>query len=317
MPRLHGRRAAFWKWAFALALLGGVFYAAGRFIQRGDLLRLMRRARPQWLAAAVALQAATYLAQGEVWRAVARAGGRRLRVTRAYDLSLAKLFVDQAVPSAGFSGTAFAARALRRGGLARPAAAACVAINQSTYFAAYAIALAAGALAAARRTRLLALAAAVFLAIAAGVALLFRRSSRRPPRGLLAKTRVVRRVFEALAGADPRLLRSLPLFLKCAGLQLIVIALDAASMWILLRALGTRARPEAVFASFMLANAARSVSFVPGGLGPFEASSVWALERLAKTGLAAALSATLLFRLLSFWLPMLPGFFSSRRAYRA
>jgi hypothetical protein len=51
----------------------------------------------------------------------------------------------------------------------------------------------------------------------------------------------------------------------------------------------------------------------PRGLGTFEATQVLML-RMVGIDLAVALSATLLFRGLSFWLPMLPGHWFSRRA---
>ena len=49
-----------------------------------------------------------------------------------------------------------------------------------------------------------------------------------------------------------------------------------------------------------------TISIVPGGLGAFEAMSVLSL-RAVGVELPVALAATLLFRGLSFWLPMLPG----------
>jgi P-type Mg2+ transporter len=55
----------------------------------------------------------------------------------------------------------------------------------------------------------------------------------------------------------------------------------------------------------------RFVGIVPGGLGIFEAASVLTL-RLIGVELSVALSATLLFRGLSFWLPLVPGFWFSR-----
>lgn len=77
-----------------------------------------------------------------------------------------------------------------------------------------------------------------------------------------------------------------------------------------------RAGPvTAVFASFMIASLVRTLGVVPGGLGTFEATSVIALT-LTGISSAAALAATLLFRGLSFWLPMGPGFVASRAALR-
>lgn len=48
----------------------------------------------------------------------------------------------------------------------------------------------------------------------------------------------------------------------------------------------------------------------------FEATSVLML-RMVGIDVAVALSATLLFRGLSFWLPMLPGYWCSRRVLAA
>ena len=67
-----------------------------------------------------------------------------------------------------------------------------------------------------------------------------------------------------------------------------------------------------VFASFMIASLARTVSIVPAGLGIFEGVGVLTLHQLG-VPIAAALSATLLFRGLSYWLPMIPGFIASRK----
>ncbi|CAM5345075.1 Magnesium-transporting ATPase, P-type 1 OS=Stutzerimonas stutzeri OX=316 GN=mgtA PE=3 SV=1 [Stutzerimonas stutzeri] len=63
----------------------------------------------------------------------------------------------------------------------------------------------------------------------------------------------------------------------------------------------------------MLASVLRSVGIVPGGLGAFEAAAVATLSWVG-VPLAAGLSATLLFRVLSFWLPMLPGLWLTRHA---
>jgi uncharacterized membrane protein YbhN (UPF0104 family) len=59
----------------------------------------------------------------------------------------------------------------------------------------------------------------------------------------------------------------------------------------------------------------RTLSFAPGGLGTFEAAAVMILKS-AGVPLATAFSATLLFRGLNFWLPMLPGMWFARRALR-
>src|SRR5205085_2539111 len=111
--------------------------------------------------------------------------------------------------------------------------------------------------------------------------------------------------LRALSQADPRIAHDRRLNANCTLLQLSVIALDAATLWTMLCALGLRVSPLAVFASFMLSTLVRILGVLPGGLGVFEVASVATL-RLMGVPVAAGLAATLLFRGFSFWLPMLP-----------
>lgn len=62
--------------------------------------------------------------------------------------------------------------------------------------------------------------------------------------------------------------------------------------------------------------ALRSICVTPGGLGVFEGAAVTTLH-WAGVPLPVALSATLLFRGLSFWAPMLPGLLVARTVLRA
>jgi len=70
-----------------------------------------------------------------------------------------------------------------------------------------------------------------------------------------------------------------------------------------------------MFATFMIANLVRTVSFIPGGLGTFEAGAVVMLN-LDGISVAVGLSTALLFRGLTFFLPMAPGLWFSRRVHR-
>ena len=87
------------------------------------------------------LQGATYLAQGEIFRRVPRAAGYHLPLTAAYELSLAKLFIDQALPSAGIGSTIVVAKALERRAVPRAVVAASMVINIASYHAAYVVCL--------------------------------------------------------------------------------------------------------------------------------------------------------------------------------
>jgi Mg2+-importing ATPase len=93
--------------------------------------------------------------------------------------------------------------------------------------------------------------------------------------------------------------------------QVVIFLLDGATMWVLILALGEHASMKGVYASFMLSSLLRTMGVVPGGLGTFEATSVLTLKMIG-VAIPVALSATLLFRGLTFWLPMLPGLWLSK-----
>jgi Mg2+-importing ATPase len=318
----QGPRLSWLPWVLGSALLAAVVTAAVQVAQEREFARLLEDAQPAWIGVAVVLQAATYLAQAEVFRA---AIPRRAHVslTRGwlYELSLTKLFLDQALPSAGVSSTVVIAKALESRGASRAAATACAMINIASYHAAYVVALLA-ALAitvALRETSWILVSLSVaFIAFASamtiGVTVLAGRRAR--PGSIVTRVPGTKGVVRFLQDSDGALVRDRRILGTTTAWQLAIVLLDAATMSVCIRALGAHAPADAVFASFMIASLVRTMGVVPGGLGTYEATSVATLH-LVGMSVSAALSATLIFRGLSFWIPMLPGLWSSRRIVRA
>ncbi|HEU4730698.1 MAG TPA: lysylphosphatidylglycerol synthase transmembrane domain-containing protein, partial [Kofleriaceae bacterium] len=278
-----------------------------------EFAQLVERAAPGWVAVALGLQALTYLALAQVWRAVVRAAQGFLPLRLAVHLALAKLFVDQALPTGGISGGLLVVSALERRGLVRPLIVATVVVEIISYYLAYAGALAVAVAIAvaqghARAIVLWSALAFVGFALVVAIGALALTQSTRPAPDLPG----LRRAQRWLAGADRHLVRDARLLARATGWQLAIVALDGLTLWTLLRAAGTDAPLAGTFASFMIASLARTVSIVPGGLGVFEGVAVVTLHQIGAP-LAAALSATLLFRGVSYWLPMIPGFLASRR----
>jgi Mg2+-importing ATPase len=138
----------------------------------------------------------------------------------------------------------------------------------------------------------------------------------RPAPRWLARFGPARDALGFVGAADPALTRDTGLLVRATLCEVVIVLLDSATMWCLIRALGTHASPVGVFASFVLSFVVNSLGFaLPGGLGLFEAVSIVTL-RLTGVPVAVALSASLLYRGLSFWLPMLPGFWFSHRQLR-
>jgi Mg2+-importing ATPase len=299
-------------WLVGVAALAAVVVVATHISEPRSFVHLIERAEPWWIAVAFAMQAATYLALAQVWRAIARVAGRPLRLGAAVRIALAKLFVDQTLPSVGISGGVLLASALERRGEARPIVSATIVVDLASYYLAYAASLAIAIAIAGGAGHIGAVVigpALVFVAIGVGIALGAIALSRKARR--LPKLFGMRRAEQWLATADRRLTGNLRLLVRTTAWQSVIVALDGATMWTLLRAVGVDAPVAGVFASFMIASLARTLSIVPAGLGVFEGVGVLTLHQLG-VPVVAALSATLLFRGLSYWLPMIPGFIASR-----
>src|SRR6185295_20347067 len=216
-------------------------------------------------------------------------------------LSVVKLFIDQMLPSATVSGTAFMVKGLERLGIAPATVMAAVVVETVAYYIGYSLCLlaAVGFMFAARGVRVpILIASGIVVAMTLLLVVVMRRMQHgkapRLPRvaeripGLLSTTR-------SLAKASTKRLEDRGRLVGATAWQFGIHLLDAMTVWVLLRAVGVSAPPAAVFSSFMLASLARTVGIVPGGLGTFEAVSVATL-RAAGVSLSAALAATLLFR---------------------
>ena len=292
-----------------------------RSAEEQEFVRLAHRARPLWLVVAGLLQAATYFFQAEVWQAVLRPAKATVGIGAMCKLTVARLFIDQALPSAGLSGTVLAVKVLERDAVPLPVVMAGAVIDTASCFATYGCGLVAAfviTVARGHATALLVGAFAAFLAFAAALTVGALHLSGHPAGPFvhrLARLRPLGAGLRLLEQADPRLSHSPRVLLEASAYQMIVLLLDAATMWVLIAALDATASPSGVFASFMMSTLLRLVGILPGGLGVFEAASVLTL-RLVGVELSVALSATLLFRGLSFWLPLAPGLWFSRRYVR-
>jgi uncharacterized protein (TIRG00374 family) len=128
--------------------------------------------------------------------------------------------------------------------------------------------------------------------------------------------RTVCELFEMIKEAPTRLVRSERLILLCTLLNGAVFLLDGLTMQSCLFALGVQASFSAAFSAFILASIVVTLGPIPMGLGSFEAVSIGML-RAAGVPFEAALSATLLFRGYTLWLPLLPGMLAARRQLKA
>jgi uncharacterized protein (TIRG00374 family) len=312
-----------------LLILAAVVLVATRFTELEHFAALLQQAEPLWLLLAFVLQCLTYIFAAAVWHGALRHMGSHRRFWSIVPLGLAKLFTDQALPTGGIGGTLLVVMALERRGVASGLAMAALLIGMISFYVAYLSAVLA-ALAVLYFHDILDLymigAAIIFIFVATGIPLIvlaLRRWSAHsngpgkasPMARWLNHVPGVATLLEALAAAPARLLRDPRPFLQASLLQMMVFLLDAATLWVMLQAIGANAGLSAAFAAFMMASLAATIGPMPLGLGTFEAVSV-AMLHLQGQSVEAALTATLLLRGFTFWLPMLPGLLIARRELR-
>jgi uncharacterized protein (TIRG00374 family) len=309
------------SWLPGVLLLAGLVAVATHFSEGRKFALLLERARPAWILVAALLQAATYVCAAAVWQRVLHKGRARCTVLSLLPVAVARLFVDQVIPTAGFGGRLLVLRSLRRRGVHTRLAVAAILVDLLTLYAAFAACVLAGlAIVAVLRdlNRLVLSLAVLFpifaLSIPAAVLWFTDGKERKPPRWIRRIPRAADLLREA-SGAPRRLVRDRTVLLETVALQLLIFVLDALTLAAMLRAVGYAASPAAAFASFVFAQVAATVLLVPGGLGTFEASCV-AMLALFRVPVEVALTATLLLRGFTYWLPMAPGLWLSRREIR-
>lgn len=314
------RRALLAGWLFGLLVLAAVVALGAHLGEIEHFLQLLRSLAPRWLLLAVVLQAATYLCVAATWKLGLGGIGFKMPFRRLMPLALEKLFVDQTFPSGGMGGVAFLVRALVRRGVPTHACMGALLVDLVGHYGANLLTALAGIglLWVEGAVREWMVGVAVLFALLSLTVPIVVLSLRRLGRRETARMRRIPRVaqmLDAFADAPLTLLRRPGLVVALTALNAAVILLDAATLWVMLHALGQAIPYRVALPSFLLAMMVATLGPIPLGLGTFEATCVAALV-LLEVPIEAALTGTLLLRGYTTWLPMIPGVVLARRELR-
>jgi len=302
-------------------LLAGVIAAVTHLGEIEHFTKLARQAKPEWLLVALLLQFGTYVCTAAVWKRALHYVNIRQSFFSFVPLAFAKLFADQALPSGGASGISFFIAALKRRGIPTELCMAMMLLSLVTYYVAYLIVALASLILlwfyhAVHVWILLPTGLFCLVAVAIPTSTLFLQhwSERAVPK-LLTRLPNVRDLLQGFTRAPKDLLRNRSLVATSILLYITIFLLDAATLWIMLLAMGQNVSFLVAFPSFVVSSIIAALSPIPLGLGIFEASSTGMLSALG-IPVEAALTATLLLRGFTLWLPMLPGLWLVKRQLR-
>jgi len=313
------RFATNWRsWLLALLLIAGVVIAVLHWGDVKKFAALVTHAKPMWLVAAAAAQLLTYVALAIEWALVLRLAKCRRPFGKLLGLTVAKHFADQMVPTAGMSGNVVLVDRLKEISGSRPVALATLIMTIIGYYASYGFAslLALGLLWWHGQTSwvviaLISASLGLSAAVPALALWLHRKGAKAIPRWL-RRIRTVCELFEMISEAPTRLVRNNRLIGEVTLLNASVFLLDGLTMQLCLFALGLHVPFGIAFSAFIMASIVVTLGPIPMGLGSFEAVSIGMLRAMG-VPFEAALSATLLFRGYTLWVPLIPGMFAARR----
>lgn len=304
---LRVRDAARQHLRLLLWLAGGAFAAYLLLPRAGELREgfgALSTIGWEWLAAGVAAAAMTY--PMAAWAQIG-AVDRPLPFGRTALVQVAAVFISQLTPQ-GVGGMGLNARYLERQGLDRPAAVGAVALNMVAGVVMHILALmfvitiAGSEVTGQARIPIgWSVAIAIAVVVALGALVLYTPVGRR--RVVAPVVPMVRNVLSVLR----RPVRALQLFGGSAG----VTGAHSLALAVSVAAFSPGASPLQVAAVYLGGAAVGSLVPTPGGLGALEAALVAGLTAIG-VELVPAVAAVSAFRLLTFWLPILPGFVAFR-----
>jgi uncharacterized protein (TIRG00374 family) len=303
------------------AIVGFVYFVVPQISGLSNTLRRLRHADPGWIGLGVIFEGLSLGGYVLLFRTVFSCHDVRIGWRESYQITLAGTVASKLLATAGAGGVALTVWALRASGLTPRAIARRMLSFELLLYAVFAGALLivgaglrSGALPGRAPWTLTVIPAAiaggaivVTLALRAWPASLERRVAARA-----ASARRAWRLIAKLAGAPSALREATGIVVQLvrernfgiAG-ALLYWGFDMATLWAALHAFGAPPPLPAVLMSYFVGQLANALP-LPGGVGGVEGGTIGALIAFGAQGSLAVLGV-LAYRVISFWLPTVPG----------
>jgi uncharacterized protein (TIRG00374 family) len=313
-------------WRLLAGLVVVCVLAAFVILQRAELIEAwhtLRLANPLWIGAAIVVQGVVYLCFASVYWRTLQLLGYHLRLLSLYGVAFVAIFLGRVFPAGGTSTFAFLLFQLRRRGIPDGTGAVAVTLDGLSYLLAFFVLLTGGFVylfthgeLKVNQVIIVALLSLAIMTLGMYVWGLSRDRALLTKRAIGLKN-VLARLFRRSWG-DMRVLaflaelyegtaliaRDRTGFVQLVVLQVIALLLDCVTLLLLFWSIGIWPHFSVVLLGYSLAYFFSTISSLPGGGGTFEALMVVTMTNLGVQA-PIALSVTLLYRVLAFWLPLL------------
>lgn len=310
-----------------LLLLGGIYFLFPKLVGLGDALSRLDEAEPLWIAIAIGFNVVAYGTYIALFKAVVGGDALRLRWAETYEINMAGVAATLLFSAGGAGGIALTYWALRKAGMKRRDVARRMVAFVSLHYAFYPLAiivfgilLRTGVLNGKSSVELTIIPAAVagfLLIVGILVALIPPDTERRLTR--FAHTERSRNWLRA-AGKVPATLGegfrfAIGLFAHPSKGGLAVIgaagfwAANIGVLWASFHAFGVEVPLAVVVQGFFLGMVANLFPLAPAGVGAVDAGMIGAFV-LFGIPEETVFPAVLVFRFVSFWMPIPPGVFA-------
>jgi uncharacterized membrane protein YbhN (UPF0104 family) len=291
-----------------VALVAAVVLTAlpGAYGAIRDGVARIPHAAPEWIALALALEALSFLGHIVLFRTVFVDGDSRVGYAASYEITMAGHAATRLFGAAGAGGVALQIWALRRAGLSGRTVAARMVAFLVLLYSFYAITVAivglglwTGVLPGGGPAALTAIPAIAAVAIIGGALLSSRLASRLHLNGKLARAAAtvsdgVDGAIEVVKARDPRLLGGVAWWVA-----------DIAVLWAAFHAFGASPPIFVITLGYFLGLIGNAIPFL-GSLGGVDGGMIGALVALG-VGAPVTIAAVVVYRLISCWIPTLPG----------
>jgi uncharacterized protein (TIRG00374 family) len=310
-----------------LLLLGGIYFLFPKLVGLGDSFNRLGQAEPIWIAVAIAFNVLAYVTYIALFKAVVGGDVLRLRWSETYEINLAGVAATRLFSAGGAGGIALTYWALRKAGLPRRDSARRMIAFVSLQYAFYPIAiivfgilLRTGVMNGKSSVELTIIPAGIAgLLLIAGILITLIPSDVERRFARFAHTERSRNWLKTAAkvpatlGEGFRFALSLFAHPSKGGLAVVGAAgywaANIGVLWASFHAFGVHVPLAVVIQGFFLGMVANLFPFAPAGVGAVDAGMIGAFV-LFGIPQETVFPAILVFRLVSFWMPIPPGIFA-------